>query len=135
MKDIRCLLGLHTGANSPGAGLIMYTCPRCKGSFWQRHDHRAALAAADAAILRDDLEAAEEIKAAALGHQPEDVVRCPAWAWGDFKDLADPLVCPECGLSVGDDDELVLVGDQRWHRYCLTAFEEWRECVEGEESS
>lgn len=36
MKDLRCVLGRHTGQKE--GGTLMFTCRRCKGSFWQRAD-------------------------------------------------------------------------------------------------
>jgi uncharacterized C2H2 Zn-finger protein len=46
--SIRCLLGRHTGQKE--GGTMMFTCPRCGGSFWQKHDLRAVTAHADRLI-------------------------------------------------------------------------------------
>lgn len=47
-----CRLGRHTGQAQ--GGTLMYTCPDCRGSFWQTHDFSAVTAEADARIAAGD---------------------------------------------------------------------------------
>lgn len=46
--SLRCALGLHTGQAE--GGTMMFTCPRCGGSFWQRADMSDVTRAADAML-------------------------------------------------------------------------------------
>lgn len=55
--SLRCRFGRHTGQER--GGLMVFTCPRCGGDYWQdRDDYRGALAVADAALVRGDRVAA-----------------------------------------------------------------------------
>lgn len=47
-----CKLGRHVGQET--GGTMMYTCPRCKGSFWQTQDMSHISAAADLRIAAGD---------------------------------------------------------------------------------
>jgi uncharacterized C2H2 Zn-finger protein len=48
MKDLRCIFGLHTGQRE--GGTMVFYCPRCERSFWQRRDYSHVTAAADRLI-------------------------------------------------------------------------------------
>lgn len=45
---VLCRLGRHTGQRE--GGTMMFTCPRCGESFWQRHDFSGVTAFADRLI-------------------------------------------------------------------------------------
>lgn len=45
---VLCMLGRHTGQRE--GGTMMFTCPRCGGSFWQRKDYSAITRYADMLI-------------------------------------------------------------------------------------
>lgn len=47
-RPIRCILGRHTGQAQ--GGTLMFTCPRCRGSFFQRDDYSAVERKADVLI-------------------------------------------------------------------------------------
>lgn len=46
----RCKLGRHKGQEN--GGTMMFTCPNCGGSYWQRGDYRAVTALADSMIAQ-----------------------------------------------------------------------------------
>lgn len=60
MKDPRCIFGRHTG--QADGGTMMFTCPRCHESFWQRCDYSHVTRAANAAIDRGDFAEAKRIR-------------------------------------------------------------------------
>lgn len=45
---LRCRLGRHTGQEN--GGTMVFTCPRCGGSFWQAPDVRDLTGPADARL-------------------------------------------------------------------------------------
>lgn len=59
MKSLRCILGRHTGRRE--GGTMMFTCPRCRGSFWQTRDYSHVTRAADALIAQDRADEAHEL--------------------------------------------------------------------------
>jgi uncharacterized C2H2 Zn-finger protein len=59
LKRLLCVIGIHTGQRE--GGTMMFTCPRCRRSLWQRKDYSHLTRAADAAIDRGDRAAAERI--------------------------------------------------------------------------
>lgn len=57
----RCRLGRHRGSEPPAGGLSFFTCPDCGGTYHQKKDYSAELAAADRAIDRGDTDLARQI--------------------------------------------------------------------------
>lgn len=67
MKHPLCIIGRHAGQED--GGTMMFTCPRCKGSFWQPHDYSAVTSAADRLIDQGDHEGAERLVRSAFRGQ------------------------------------------------------------------
>jgi uncharacterized C2H2 Zn-finger protein len=59
MKSLRCIVGLHTGQRE--GGTMMFYCPRCETSHWQRHDYSATTMRADRLIDEGRYDEAHEI--------------------------------------------------------------------------
>lgn len=56
MKDARCVLGRHTGQEN--GGTMMFTCPRCRGSYMQPLDFSHVATEADTMIAQGDVSGA-----------------------------------------------------------------------------
>jgi uncharacterized C2H2 Zn-finger protein len=59
MNDLRCMVGLHTGQRE--GGTMMFTCPRCRRSFWQRKDYSEITRYADILIENGQADEAQQL--------------------------------------------------------------------------
>ena len=57
---LRCKLRRHTGQER--GGLMVYTCPRCGGDFWQRYNPRMREALTKAELMVADGRVAEAVE-------------------------------------------------------------------------